>query len=183
VDAILAALDASKNPAVLVDVLAHRFNAAPEARTLVSKLRVPIYTTNMGKGIIDETEELYVGVYNGAIGTPGVQEAAETTDMMVTLGLLAADTNSGGFSRKLEEDKTIHIHPFSVVVRNSLSSPLLSPEVLTEICRLKAKPTQTHPSSQSSRPSAKHSPPLPPIVFPNPSSRLLVYQETRTRPI
>jgi pyruvate decarboxylase len=124
VDAILAALDASKNPAVLVDVLTHRFNAAPEARTLVSKLRVPIYTTNMGKGIIDETEELYVGVYNGAIGTPGVQEAAETTDMMVTLGLLAADTNSGGFSRKLEEDKTIHIHPFSVVVRNSLSSPL-----------------------------------------------------------
>jgi len=125
VDAIIAALSSSKNPAVLVDVLAQRFNAAPEARALVSKLHVPIYTSNMGKGIIDETEELYVGVYNGAIGTPGVREAAEKSDMMITLGLLAADTNSGGFSRALEEDKTIHIHPFSVVVCQS--NPFASP--------------------------------------------------------
>ncbi|KAF2708933.1 pyruvate decarboxylase-like protein [Pleomassaria siparia CBS 279.74] len=117
VKAIISALADSKNPCVLVDVLAQRFNATPETRDFVSKVHVPFYSSGMGKGIVDETEELYVGVWNGEIGTPGVKEAAKSSDLVITLGLLPADTNSGGFSRALEEPKTIHINPFEAVVK------------------------------------------------------------------
>jgi pyruvate decarboxylase len=76
----------------------------------------------MGKGIVDETEENFVGVWNGEICTPGVKEAAKQADLVVTLGYIPCDTNSAGFSRQLEESNTIHINPHDVVVSSRHSS-------------------------------------------------------------
>ncbi|KAF2261724.1 pyruvate decarboxylase [Lojkania enalia] len=117
ISAIQEALAASKHPSVLVDALAHRFDAVPETRDLVSKMKVPFFSTNMGKGLVDETEETYVGLWNGEIGTPGVKETAQLSDLIVCVGYLPADTNSGGFSRKFDENKAIHINPFDVMVK------------------------------------------------------------------
>jgi pyruvate decarboxylase len=116
VNAITTALNASKHPSILIDALVQRFNAVSETEQLIEKLRVPFFSANMGKGIIDETSPHYIGVWNGAVGTPGVREAAESADLMITLGYLPADTNSGGFSRKIDERKTIHVNPDTVVV-------------------------------------------------------------------
>ncbi|KAF2875509.1 pyruvate decarboxylase-like protein [Massariosphaeria phaeospora] len=131
VAAINSAIASSKNPAILVDALAHRFNAAPEAKDLVKKLRTPFFASNMGKSVVDETDEMYVGVWNGDVGTPGVKEVANASDLVITLGYLPGDTNSGGFSRQLEDGKAIHINPFSVVVKgetypNIYIKPLLA---------------------------------------------------------
>ncbi|KAF2738771.1 pyruvate decarboxylase-like protein [Polyplosphaeria fusca] len=117
VQAIQDALSSAQKPAILIDALAHRFNAAQESRTLVSKLKAPFFSTNMSKGLVDEVEETYVGLWNGEIGTPGVKEAAHSADLMLILGYLAADTNSSGFSRKVDPSRTIFIHPFEVVVK------------------------------------------------------------------
>jgi pyruvate decarboxylase len=117
VKAILSAVSQAKHPAILVDALSKRFGASAEARELVKKLNVPFFSANMGKGVVDETDKLHVGVWNGAVSTPGVAEAANKSDLVITLGYLNADTNSAGFSRKLDEARTIHINPFDVVVR------------------------------------------------------------------
>lgn len=116
VKAITQALADSKHPILLVDALVKRFNAAPEARELVRKLNVPFFCANMGKAVVDETEEMYVGVWNGEISTPGVKEEAKKADLVVTLGYVPADTNSASFSRKLDEGMAVHINPFDVVV-------------------------------------------------------------------
>ena len=116
VDAITSALRAAKHPSLLIDALVHRFDAVPEATALVNRLAVPFFSANMGKGLIDEDSPHYVGVWNGAVGTPGVRTAAEAADLVITLGYLPADTNSGGFSRAVDEGKTIHIDPHSATV-------------------------------------------------------------------
>jgi pyruvate decarboxylase len=116
VAAIKDALACSKHPSIIVDSLVQCFNAVAEARDLVSKLNVPWFSANGGKGLVDETHEMYVGVDNGVISHPGVNAAARASDLMITLGYLPADTNSGGFSRKLDVKKTIYINPFEVVV-------------------------------------------------------------------
>ena len=116
ISAITGALDAAKHPSILIDALVQRFDAVPETHTLVNRLSVPIFAANMGKGIVDETSPHYIGVWNGAVGTPGVREAAESADLMLILGYLPADTNSGGFSRATDERRTIHVNPHSVVV-------------------------------------------------------------------
>ncbi|CAO2653085.1 Nn.00g024960.m01.CDS01 [Neocucurbitaria sp. VM-36] len=117
INAITAAIAEAKQPTVVVDALVQRFGAEKETRQLVKKLNVPFFSANMGKGVVDETEETYVGVWNGEVSSPGVKEAAKAADLVVTLGYIPADTNSASFSRKLEAEKTIHVNPFDVVVK------------------------------------------------------------------
>ncbi|KAJ4332108.1 hypothetical protein N0V95_009738, partial [Ascochyta clinopodiicola] len=120
VSAITSELREAKHPSLLIDVLVHRFDAIPETESLISTLRVPFFSANMGKGIIDETSPYYVGVWNGAIGTPGVREAAESADLVITLGYLPADTNSGGFSRNIDSNTSIEINPHNVIVKGKI---------------------------------------------------------------
>ncbi|KAF2476964.1 pyruvate decarboxylase [Lindgomyces ingoldianus] len=141
VKAIKDALEFSKNPSILIDALAHRFNAVPETRELVSKLHVPFYSANMGKGLVDETDEMYVGVYNGEISAPGVAEAFKSSDLVVVLGYLPADTNSGGFSRELKKERTIEINPFDVVVKGqTFSNTHIKPLLASLISNLPSTP-------------------------------------------
>ncbi|KAK4508109.1 hypothetical protein PRZ48_001847 [Zasmidium cellare] len=108
--AVLDVVYASKSPGLFVDCLVQRRNAVAEARELVDKLGVLVYTSNMGKGIIDETNPHYLGLYNGVASAPGVESAFETHDVVVTLGNLPSDTNSGGFTRKVAPEKGIYIN-------------------------------------------------------------------------
>ncbi|KAF3008541.1 hypothetical protein E8E13_006536 [Curvularia kusanoi] len=131
VEAILSALHSAKHPSILIDALVQRFSATRSASTLISSLRVPFFSTNMGKGIIDETSPHYVGVWNGAVGTPGVRAAAEAADLLLVLGYLPCDTNSGGFSRAVDASKTVFIDPHSVTVcgkeyKDTSMAPLLA---------------------------------------------------------
>jgi len=84
VEAIVEAVKEAKLPSVLIDAWTQRFGAAQEAKQLVKKLQVPFYSANMGKGVVDETDEMYVGVWNGEVSTPGLKEAAKAADLMVS---------------------------------------------------------------------------------------------------
>jgi pyruvate decarboxylase len=113
---ILEALSSSRNPGLFVDCLTHRHQASAEARELVDKLGIPVYTSNMGKGIIDETNKYYVDVYNGGPSRPGVQDAFEKHDFVLVLGNLPSDTNSGGFTRIVPQNAA-YVNAHDVVVK------------------------------------------------------------------
>jgi pyruvate decarboxylase len=85
VKAVTDALREAKHPALLVDAWTQRFGAAEEAKKLVQKLHVPWFCANMGKGVVDEDDEMYVGVWNGEVSTPGLKEAAKAADLVVSL--------------------------------------------------------------------------------------------------
>lgn len=113
---ILEALSSSKNPALFVDCLTHRHQASAEARELVDSLKIPVYTSNMGKGIIDETNKYYVDVYNGGPSRPGVQDAFEKHDFVLVTGNLPSDTNAGGFTRIIPRNAA-YVNAHDVVIR------------------------------------------------------------------
>ncbi|KAF2817531.1 pyruvate decarboxylase-like protein [Mytilinidion resinicola] len=117
VNAIKEALENAKRPSILVDAFVQRFSVVSETKALVDRLGVPVFTTNSGKSIIDETHPQYVGVYNGQISSPRVAQACESSDLVLILGYMPADTNSGGFSRKLSEYQCIAINPHDVNVK------------------------------------------------------------------
>lgn len=117
VKAVVSAISEAKHPSVIVDAWVQRFGATKEAQSFVRKLDVPIFTANMGKGIVDETEPKYVGIWNGEVTSPGVKEAAKQADLIVTLGFIPCDTNSAGFSRKVDDKMAVHINPHDVVVK------------------------------------------------------------------
>nr|POE56216.1 pyruvate decarboxylase [Quercus suber] len=114
--AILEALASSKNPALFVDCLVDRHGAVDELKQLVEKLKFPIYASNMSKGIIDEDHPCYVGLYNGSISHPGIEDAAQSSDLVITIGNLPSDTNTGGFTRQFKPERSINIDPHAVVM-------------------------------------------------------------------
>nr|POE88385.1 pyruvate decarboxylase [Quercus suber] len=113
---ILEALASSQNPSIFVDCLVDRHGAVDELKQLVDALKLPIYASNMSKGIIDEDYPYYVGLYNGAVSHPGIEDAAQASDLVITIGNLPSDTNTGGFTRQFKPERSINIDPQAVVM-------------------------------------------------------------------
>ena len=132
-DAVLSTLYESKSPAIFVDCLVDRHNAIKELETLVEKVSCPIFSTNMGKGIIDETHPNYLGVYNGMVSGLGVAAAIEKSDCVLVVGSLASDTNSGGFTRKVLPENAIYLDAFTTTVKGVTFSPAPLKPLLTSI--------------------------------------------------
>lgn len=93
VKAIVAAVKEAKRPTVLVDAWTQRFGASEEAGELVRRLGVPFFSANMGKGVVDETDEMYVGVWNGAVSAPGVEAIAKAADLVVRNSTFGPDVS------------------------------------------------------------------------------------------
>lgn len=108
---VIRALQMAKNPLLLVDCLTDRHGAAQEARKLADRLDFPIFSTSMGKTIIDETHPRYCGVYNGEVSYPGVKAAVERSDCILNLGPLLADSNTGGHTREIRPEQVILVEP------------------------------------------------------------------------
>lgn len=86
--AIADALIHAKNPIIYVDCLVQHHNAVAELRQLVDKLQLPVYASNMGKGLINEDHPLYAGIYSGVTSTPGLADVFESSDLVLVLGMI-----------------------------------------------------------------------------------------------
>ncbi|TKA30956.1 hypothetical protein B0A50_01924 [Salinomyces thailandicus] len=115
--AVIEALASSKNPSIFVDCLVHRHQAVDEMRQLVDKLAIPVYSSNMSKGIIDDTHPHYVGLFNGLPSAPGVETAIQASDLVLSIGSLPSDTNSGGFTRRMKAENMVEIDTEVVSVK------------------------------------------------------------------
>lgn len=123
--AIAEAISQSKNPVIFVDALLIRHSAVNEARKLVEQLGFPVFNSGIGQGILDPKSKQLVGTYNGTVSNPGISQAIEASDLILSLGRLPADTNSGGFSQNFPVGKLIEIKPDEVDVSlNLLLHPL-----------------------------------------------------------
>lgn len=97
VDVVLKYLHAAKNPIILVDACAIRHNVIEEVHALLEKTNLPVFVTPMGKGAIDETHANYGGVYAGDGSQPEVSKRVESSDLILTIGAIKSDFNTGMF--------------------------------------------------------------------------------------
>lgn len=81
-------------------------------RTILLLIRIyQTFVTPLAKSVVDETSELFRGVYMG-IGTPSAEAKRkfEEADLTVHIGRFPSDSNCGGFTQKLAP-KVIGLHP------------------------------------------------------------------------
>lgn len=119
VDVVLKYLHAAKNPVILVDACAIRHRVLKEVHDLIDKTHLPVFVTPMGKGAVNETHETYGGVYAGDGSQPEVKARVEAADLILTIGAIASDFNTAGFSYKTSQLNTIDFHSTHVTVRYS----------------------------------------------------------------
>jgi acetolactate synthase-1/2/3 large subunit len=80
-----AAIMRARHPLLMIGAGANRKTTARQLRALIAKLRIPFFTTQMGKGVVDETDPLWLG--NAALSDHDfVHRAIDAADCIVNIG-------------------------------------------------------------------------------------------------
>src|ERR1700734_3028912 len=95
VDVVLKYLHAATNPVVLVDACAIRHRVLEESHDLIDKTGLHVFVTPMGKGTVNKTHADYGGVYAGEGIQPDVKERVESSDLILAIGAIKSDFNTG----------------------------------------------------------------------------------------
>ena len=86
---------------------------------LVVKSGLPTFVAPMGKGAVDETLPNYGGVYGGSGSHQDVREMVESSDLILNIGAIKSDFNTGGFSYHTSQLSSIDFHSTYIKVKYS----------------------------------------------------------------
>jgi indolepyruvate decarboxylase len=106
-DEILAKLAHARAPVMIVDVEIRRYGIEQQIAKLARQLGLPVVTTFMGRGLLEDAPDVLAGTYLGAAGDPEISRLVEDTDTALLLGVILSDTNFALSQRQLDASRTI----------------------------------------------------------------------------
>lgn len=89
----LARIQAACAPILVVDVEVRRFHLETKVAELARRLRLPVLTTFMGRGLLSQAGLDVDGTYLGIAGDPAVSRLMDDSDLPVMLGAILSDSN------------------------------------------------------------------------------------------
>ncbi|KAF9016898.1 pyruvate decarboxylase [Hymenopellis radicata] len=110
-DEIVKLVDQAKGDAIiLVDVCSIRHDARVETNELIKVTGFPVYSAPMGKTAVSESYERYGGIYVGSISHPEIKEKVENAKLILSIGSLKSDFNTGNFTYSIPTSRTVELH-------------------------------------------------------------------------
>jgi indolepyruvate decarboxylase len=137
---ILEKLTGAKSPVIVVDVEVRRYGVEQRVAELARRLRIPVVTTFMGRGLLAGAPDVVRGTYLAAAGHPAVTRLVERSDALLLLGVIVSDTNFALSQRQLDPRRTILAIDRTVRVGHHLYPDLPIEDVVSALVR-RAKPT------------------------------------------
>lgn len=115
-DAIVEALGKAETACLLPGLLVARAGLGAELQALVDASGLPFATMFHDKTVLDEQQDAYCGMYEGALMNEEVRDFVESADRLLTVGTLMTDFNTGAFTSALDPGRTIAIDHHHVTV-------------------------------------------------------------------
>jgi indolepyruvate decarboxylase len=144
--AIVAALKSAKSACILPGILVVRTGLKTQLQMLVDALGLPFATMFMDKSVLDEQHPAYIGMYDGALMSKEVREFVEGCDLVLAIGTLFSDFNSGAFTSNLDPSKVIAIGHHQVKVHEKMFLDVEMEDILTTLAqRLNRRPPGSRP--------------------------------------
>ena len=116
VDDVLARLAAATSPVLMVGVEVRRFDLEARVAELAARLRLPVVTSLMGRGLLSGTDTPPLGTYLGVAGSADITGRVEQSDALFLLGVIISDTNFGVSARQIDLRRTIRAFDGSVTL-------------------------------------------------------------------
>ncbi|WP_293267519.1 indolepyruvate/phenylpyruvate decarboxylase [Neptunomonas sp.] len=107
VSATLEKLQRAESPVLVVGVEIRRFGIEQQTADLAKQLGIPVVTTLMGRGLLNDMDVPLQGTYLGVAGDAELTRLVEESDMPVLLGVTLTDGNFGISQQKLDFRKVI----------------------------------------------------------------------------
>lgn len=103
-DAALPKISSAQRPAILADADVARFGQQRTVRAIADKLGCPIAVMGTAKGVIDENDPHFIGLYAGTFSKAEARQAIENADCLIQLGVRFIDSTTGSFSERIPPD-------------------------------------------------------------------------------
>ncbi|MBK8742312.1 MAG: indolepyruvate/phenylpyruvate decarboxylase [Betaproteobacteria bacterium] len=104
---ILARLAAAERPVMMVGVEVRRHGLEDKVAALARRLRLPVVTSLLGRGLLANSDAPLAGTYLGAAGTPEIAGLVEESDALLLIGVIVSDTNFGVSRERIDLRQTI----------------------------------------------------------------------------
>ena len=134
----------AKTSSLLAGHLVDRFDAGNELRHLINDGDLPVAVLSMAKGLVDETDRHFAGLYAGAMSDEGTRQRIEHADVIITAGVLLTDTTTAGFSHRLDLRRRIDIGPDAVNVAGATYERVLMRDAISGLARIFSETSQPH---------------------------------------
>jgi len=105
---------------ILVDACAIRHDVTDETWNLIKRTGFPVYSAPMGKTAVPEDYERYGGIYVGSISHPDVKEKVESAKLVITIGAIKSDFNTGNFTYRTSRATSVELHSDHTLVQYAL---------------------------------------------------------------
>ncbi|WP_432798272.1 alpha-keto acid decarboxylase family protein [Poriferisphaera sp. WC338] len=110
IDDILEHIQAINKGVFLPGIMAYRVGLVDILQRLIEKTGFAFATMFHDKSVLDETHPQYVGMYDGQLMNQQVREYVENADLVINVGALWGDFNTGAFTSNLDGHRTIDIY-------------------------------------------------------------------------
>jgi indolepyruvate decarboxylase len=133
VNDILQRLSRANSAALIVDVEVRRYGIENAVAALARKLNIPVVTTFMGRGLLENAPDVVAGTYMGEAGDPALTRLVENADVLVLLGVILSDTNFALSHRKLDPRRTVLAIDRTVHIGHHLYPDIPLADLVTEL--------------------------------------------------
>lgn len=133
IETVLDLVSQAKNPVILVDACASRHDCRGEVAQLVNATNFPVFVTPMGKSAVNESHPRFGGVYVGTLSEPDVKEAVESADLILSVGALLSDFNTGSFSYSYKTKNIVEFHSDYTKIRQATFPGVQMKEALNNL--------------------------------------------------
>ena len=121
-------------PVILADVLAKRFNATDEMKKFADTSGLPLCTLLMGKSLIEEENEMYLGTYLGSYDNLYAYKYVNNSDCVISIGTIISDLNTFSFDIKFDPSQYINIQGTYTIIENKKYENVLMKDILAALC-------------------------------------------------
>jgi indolepyruvate decarboxylase len=115
---VRAMLARAERPALYVGVGVRRHGLTALVVELAERLRLPVASDVLGKASFPESHPQFAGVYMGALGDQTARALLDTSDCVISLGVLRFDTNTGFWTDRIDPSALIAAEPELLRVRH-----------------------------------------------------------------
>lgn len=132
-DRVVSLVNEAKSPIILVDACATRHDVRAETAKLAEVTQFPVFTTPMGKSAFDERNPRFGGVYIGSLSSPEVSAIVEKADLVLSVGALLSDFNTGSFSYGYKTANIVEFHSNYIQIKKAIYENVQMKHVLAEL--------------------------------------------------
>jgi indolepyruvate decarboxylase len=134
-----------------------RFGVADRFEQLVHLLKLPYSTTLLGKALVSERNEYFVGVYDSKFAPSDTREVIEGTDCLVALGTIPTDFY--GYIVAKEYDRTILAAGNGVRIGRAIFPNVPLDRFMTALCAQVEKSSGARTLASVAASPSSHTPP------------------------